>query len=82
MAACTGQRSSLRCSAWSALRSGSTPIPPYVGYFASRNGGPFGSDFSVFIGLVVGGIVYYVLARTSVRAEGEATAAAASEARL
>jgi nucleobase:cation symporter-1, NCS1 family len=48
---------------------------PYVGYFASRNGGPLGSDFSVFIGLVVGGVVYYLLARKSVRAEGEATAA-------
>jgi len=53
---------------------------PYVGYFASRNGGPFGSDFSVFIGLVVGGVVYYLLARKSVRAEGEATAAIAVEA--
>jgi nucleobase:cation symporter-1, NCS1 family len=49
---------------------------PYVGYFASRNGGPLGSDFSVFIGLFVGGVVYYVLASRSVRAEGEATAAA------
>jgi nucleobase:cation symporter-1, NCS1 family len=48
---------------------------PYVGYFASRNGGPFGSDFSVFIGLVVGGVIYYLLAGGSVRAEGEATAA-------
>jgi nucleobase:cation symporter-1, NCS1 family len=47
---------------------------PFVGYFASRNGGPFGSDFSVFIGLFVGGTVYYLLARTSVRAEGEASA--------
>ena len=51
---------------------------PYVGYFASRNGGPYGSDFSVFIGLVVGGVVYYLLARKSVRAEGEATAADAA----
>ncbi len=47
----------------------------YAGYFASRNGGPFGSDFSVFIGLVVGGVVYYLLAGRSVQAEGEATAA-------
>jgi hypothetical protein len=53
---------------------------PYVGYFASRNGGPFGSDFSVFIGLFVGGVVYYLLAGGSVRAEGEATAATAMEA--
>jgi nucleobase:cation symporter-1, NCS1 family len=51
---------------------------PYVGYFAGRNGGPLGSDFSVFIGLAVGGIVYYLLARKSVRAEGEATAAVAA----
>jgi nucleobase:cation symporter-1, NCS1 family len=50
---------------------------PYVGFFASRNGGPIGSDFSVFIGLFVGGIVYYLLASRSVRAEGEATAAEA-----
>jgi nucleobase:cation symporter-1, NCS1 family len=54
--------------------------PPYVAYFASRNGGPFGSDFSVFIGLLVGGGVYFLLARKSVRAEGEATAATAIEA--
>jgi nucleobase:cation symporter-1, NCS1 family len=46
---------------------------PYVGYFASRNGGPIGSDFSVFIGLFVGGVVYYLLASREVRAEGEAT---------
>jgi hypothetical protein len=32
----------------------------------------------VFIGLAVGGIVYYLLARKSVRAEGEATAAVAA----
>jgi nucleobase:cation symporter-1, NCS1 family len=51
---------------------------PYVGYFASRNGGLLGSDFSVFIGLFVGGVVYYLLARKSVRAEGEATALAAA----
>jgi purine-cytosine permease-like protein len=50
---------------------------PYVGYFASRNGGPLGSDFSVFIGLVVGGVVYWLLARRAVTAEGEATPAAA-----
>ena len=53
---------------------------PYVGYFASRNGGLLGSDFSVFIGLFVGGGVYYLLARKSVQAEGEATAAAAATA--
>jgi nucleobase:cation symporter-1, NCS1 family len=48
---------------------------PYVGYFASRYGGPLGSDFSVFIGLFVGGVVYYVLAGRAVRAEGAATPA-------
>jgi purine-cytosine permease-like protein len=47
--------------------------PPYVAYFSSRNGGPLGSDFSVFIGLIVGGAVYFLLARNSVRAEGDAT---------
>jgi len=54
--------------------------PPYVAFFASRNGGPFGSDFSVFVGLFVGGVVYYLLARKSVPAEveAEATLAAAS----
>jgi nucleobase:cation symporter-1, NCS1 family len=46
---------------------------PYVGYFAARNGGPLGSDFSVFIGLFVGGIVYYLLAARAVRAEGDQT---------
>ncbi len=48
---------------------------PYVGPLASRAGGPLGSDFSVFIGLVVGGLVYYALARRPVRAEGAATPA-------
>jgi nucleobase:cation symporter-1, NCS1 family len=51
---------------------------PYVGPLASRVGGPFGSDFSVFIGLIVGGLIYYVLASRNVRAEGEATAAVAA----
>jgi cytosine/uracil/thiamine/allantoin permease len=46
---------------------------PYVGYLASRYGGPFGSDFSVFIGLIVGGAVYWLLAGSAVRAEGAAT---------
>ncbi|HSZ46765.1 MAG TPA: cytosine permease [Streptosporangiaceae bacterium] len=32
-----------------------------------------GSDFSVFIGLFVGGVIYYVLASRTVRAEGDAT---------
>ncbi|MGH3397617.1 MAG: purine-cytosine permease family protein [Streptosporangiaceae bacterium] len=46
---------------------------PYVGPLASRVGGSFGSDFSVFIGLIVGGAIYWVLASRAVRAEGEAT---------
>jgi NCS1 family nucleobase:cation symporter-1 len=46
---------------------------PYVGPLASRVGGSFGSDFSVFIGLIVGGAIYWVLAGRAVRAEGEAT---------
>jgi nucleobase:cation symporter-1, NCS1 family len=52
--------------------------PPYVAFFASRNGGPLGSDFSVFIGLFVGGVVYLLLAGRSVRAEGEATVTTAA----
>lgn len=45
-------------------------FPPYVGPLASRIGGPIGSDLSVFIGLIVGGAVYLLLAGRSVRAEG------------
>jgi len=37
-----------------------------------------GSDFSVFIGLLVGGLVYYLLARREVPAEGESTPAPVS----
>jgi NCS1 family nucleobase:cation symporter-1 len=48
---------------------------PYVGPAASRIGGPFGSDFSVFIGLIVGAVVYLVLAGRSVRAERGAVTA-------
>jgi nucleobase:cation symporter-1, NCS1 family len=51
---------------------------PYVGPLASRIGGPLGSDFSVFIGLFVGGAVYWLLAGRPVRAEGEATPAVSS----
>jgi purine-cytosine permease-like protein len=50
---------------------------PYVGPLASRTGGRIGSDFSVFAGLIAGGVVYYLLAGRSVRAEGTATPAAA-----
>jgi NCS1 family nucleobase:cation symporter-1 len=38
-----------------------------TGPLSSRTGG---SDFSVFIGLLVGGLIYWVLARRTVRAEG------------
>jgi nucleobase:cation symporter-1, NCS1 family len=60
------------------LNAFSSSALSYVGPLASRNGGPFGSDFSVFIGLFVGGLVYYVLASRSVRAEGEATPVSAA----
>ena len=43
---------------------------PYVSPLSSRVGG---SDFSVFMGLFFGGVTYWLLARKSVRAEGEAT---------
>jgi purine-cytosine permease-like protein len=46
---------------------------PYVGPLASRVGGSFGSDFSVFIGLIVAGVAYFLLAGSKVRAEGMAT---------
>jgi cytosine/uracil/thiamine/allantoin permease len=45
---------------------------PYVSPLSSRVGD---SDFSVFMGLIVGGLVYWLLARKSVRAEAEATPA-------
>jgi NCS1 family nucleobase:cation symporter-1 len=45
---------------------------PYVSPLSSRVGD---SDFSVFMGLIVGGLVYWLLARKQVRAEAEATPA-------
>jgi purine-cytosine permease-like protein len=48
---------------------------PYVSPLSSRVGG---SDFSVFMGLVFGGVTYWLLARRSVRAEAEAEAVTAS----
>jgi NCS1 family nucleobase:cation symporter-1 len=48
-----------------------------TGPLSSRNDG---SDFSVFIGLIVGGVIYYLLARDMVRAEGEATPAVSASA--
>ncbi len=47
---------------------------PYVSPLSSRVDG---SDFSVFMGLFFGGVTYWLLARRSVRAEGEATPAPA-----
>jgi NCS1 family nucleobase:cation symporter-1 len=41
-----------------------------IGPLSSRNAG---SDFSVFIGLFVGGAIYWLLARKAVVAEGDAT---------
>ena len=49
--------------------------PPYVGPLASRIGGATGSDLSVFLGLIVGGLTYWLLAHRSVPAEGRATPA-------
>jgi nucleobase:cation symporter-1, NCS1 family len=42
---------------------------PYVGPLASRIGGSFGSDFSVLLGLITGGLVYGLLAGRTVRAQ-------------
>jgi NCS1 family nucleobase:cation symporter-1 len=52
------------------LNAYNSSVLSYVGPLSSRNDS---SDFSVFIGLVVGGLVYWLLARKTVRAEGEAT---------
>ena len=52
--------------------------PPFVGPLASRLGGPLGSDFSVVLGLIGGGGVYWLLAGRSVRSEAAATPEPAS----
>jgi NCS1 family nucleobase:cation symporter-1 len=49
--------------------------PPYVGPLASRVGGALGSDFSVFAGLAVAGLTYWLLARRCVPAEAAAAPA-------
>jgi nucleobase:cation symporter-1, NCS1 family len=54
------------------LNAFSTTALSYEGPLASRIGGSFGSDFSVFLGLLVGGLVYWLLARRTVEAEGAA----------
>ncbi|HTW08087.1 MAG TPA: cytosine permease [Acidimicrobiales bacterium] len=46
---------------------------PYVSPLSSRVGGSSGSDFSVFLGILVGGGAYWLLARDQVRQE-QATA--------
>ena len=43
---------------------------PYVSPLSSRIDG---SDFSVFAGLIFGGVTYYLLARKKVQAEADAT---------
>ena len=40
--------------------------PAFIGPFSNRTQG---SDFSVFMGIVVGGLVYWLLARRTVPAE-------------
>ncbi len=45
---------------------------PYVSVLSNKFGD---SDFSVFMGLFFGGVTYWLLARKSVRAEGDATPA-------
>ena len=42
--------------------------PPYVGFLSNHIDK---SDFSVFMGLLLGGLTYWLLARVSVRAEGK-----------
>ena len=46
---------------------------PYVSPLSSRVGG---SDFSVFMGLLFGGVTYWLLARKAVRADAETTPSA------
>ena len=56
------------------LNASSGGVLASAGPLSSRSDG---SDFSVLIGLIVGGAIYYLLARKTVRAEGEATPAVA-----
>ncbi len=64
-------------AAWCWLNASSGGTLASIGPLSSRNAG---SDFSVFIGLFVGGLLYYVLSAREMRAEGEATAQAAQSA--
>ncbi len=52
------------------LNASSGGVLAATGPLSSRTDG---SDFSVFIGLIVGGLVYYLLAGRAVRADGAAT---------
>jgi NCS1 family nucleobase:cation symporter-1 len=52
------------------LNASSGGVLASTGPLSSRTDG---SDFSVFIGLAVGGLIYWLLARNPVTAEGEAT---------
>jgi purine-cytosine permease-like protein len=60
-------------AAWLWLNASSGGVLASTGPLSSRVGG---SDFSVFIGLATGGLIYWLLARTTVTAEGAATPAA------
>jgi NCS1 family nucleobase:cation symporter-1 len=57
------------------LNAGSGGVLASTGPLSSRTAG---SDLSVFVGLLVGGLVYYLMAGREVRREGEATGAAGS----
>jgi NCS1 family nucleobase:cation symporter-1 len=52
------------------LNASSGGVLAATGPLSSRTGG---SDLSVFVGLLTGGLVYYLLARRQVRAEGRGT---------
>jgi nucleobase:cation symporter-1, NCS1 family len=71
-------------NAYSVTASFTPTALAYVGPLASRIGGTTylgnshtvlasGSDFSVFMGLIVGGLLYWLLAARKVKAEGEAS---------
>ena len=72
-AACTGQPSSPRSPAWSCAALWLNAYSAVRRAAGEPERRAAGSDFSVFIGLIAGGVVYYLLARRSVRAEGDAT---------
>jgi len=57
------------------LNASSGGVLASTGSLSSRTDG---SDLSVFVGLLAGGLVYYLLAGREVRAEGVATGARGS----